>query len=898
MRRSSPLILLAALLLGAVAITAAMRGFFVDWLWFGSLGFAAVFSTIWKAKATIFVVFAAVSLLFLLVNGLLAVRSEAPRVRLLRGIRADGSGQPEVIEFRPDSLPWRRIIAALTSVLAVLIGLANAGQWETFLKGWAAVPFQRSEPLFGHDLAFYVFTVPVLDLFRDWGMLIVFLAAAIAGAVYWVRGAADRKGGRPHLTTGATRHLSVLLALFFVVKAGDYLLQRYGLLLSDNSVVFGAAYTDVHLRLPLLGSLAALSLVAAALCFANVARAGFRLPAAAVALVFGLSLVEGLLPPLFQRYRVKPDELRLESPYITTNIALTRFGFRLDRIASKSFPAAGKLTPATLAANRVTLQNIRWWDPRPLLDTYRQLQELRLYYDFRDVDVDRYTLAGTYRQVMLSARELNLSRLPPTARTWINRHFKYTHGIGLAMSPVNRFDDEGLPEFYVKDIPPTSSVDLRLDRPRIYFGEATNGYVVVRGGTKEFDYAQGQENVYTTYDGRDGVSLGSLWRRALFAWNFGDVKLLLSSNVTGSSRVLFRRSIRERIRTLAPFLALDRDPYLVVADGRLVWMQDAYTTSNRVPYSKYNQPGGINYIRNSVKVAVDAYDGSVTFYVSDAKDPILRTYARIFPTLFKALDDMPATLRAHIRYPEDLFVVQSAMYGTYHMTDPEVFYNKEDLWSFPQESYSGETVTMQPYYTIMRLPGEAREEFILMLPMVPHNRDNMVAWLAARCDGSSYGSLIEYAFPKDKLIFGPAQIEARIDQDTNISQQLSLWNQTGSRVIRGNLLVIPIDDTVLYVEPLYLRAEQRELPEIKRVIASSGDHVAMSQHAAELFSSLFGKPEEVSPPAGVAPAPPSAPSSEALQHYRQALDALQKGDWRGFGDEMDALKKALGREER
>lgn len=905
MRRPSTLILFAVLFIAGVAASSATGRFFVDWLWFTSLGFESVFATVWKAKAAIFVTFAAVSFLLLLVNGLAAVHSEAPRMRRLRGIRTDREGRPEVVEFHPDRLPWRSIIVAVTSVLAVLIGLAYASQWEIFLKGWEAVPFGRSEPIFGRDLSFYVFTVPVLDVLRDWGLLLVFLAAAISGAVYWVRGAAHQRGGMPHFTTGATRHLSVLLALFFLVKAGDFLLQRYGLLLSNNGVVFGAAYADVHLRLPLLTALAAMSIVASTLCFANLISVGFRLPIAAVVLVFALSLGEGLLPPLFQSYRVKPDELRLESPYIASNIALTRYGFGLDHIASKSFPAAGKLTPETLVTNRVTLENIRWWDPRPLLDTYRQLQELRLYYDFRDVDVDRYTLDGTYRQVMLSARELNQSRLPTDAQTWINRHFKYTHGIGLAMSPVNRFDSEGLPEFYVKDIPPTSSVDLRIDRPGIYFGEETRNYVVVRGGTKEFDHAQGQENVYTTYTGRDGVSLGSLWRRALFAWQLGDVKLFLSGNVTASSRILFRRRIQERIATLAPFLVLDRNPYLVVSSGHLVWIQDAYTTSNRVPYSQRNQPGGINYIRNSVKVAVDAYDGTVSFYVADANDPILRTYERIFPALFEPLDNMPADLRTHVRYPEDLFMVQSAMYGTYHMTDPEVFYNKEDLWSFPQESYSGKTVTMEPYYTIMRLPGESREEFILMLPMVPHNRDNMIAWLAARSDGNAYGSLIEYAFPKEKLIFGPAQIEARIDQDTTISQQLSLWNQTGSRVIRGNLLVIPIDDTVLYVEPLYLRAEERELPEIKRAIASSGDRVVMSQRTDHLFSALVLKPEDgtyplstASPPPGATTSAPSSPGSEALQHYRRALDALQKGEWRGFGDQMDALKKALEREKK
>jgi hypothetical protein len=491
--------------------------------------------------------------------------------------------------------------------------------------------------------------------------------------------------------------------------------------------------------------------------------------------------------------------------------------------------------------------------------------------------------------------------LPPDAQTWINQHFKFTHGIGITMSPVNRFDEEGLPIFYVKDIPPQSPVGLAITRPEVYFGEEARNYVVVGGGTTEFDYAKGQENVYTTYQGRDGVSLRSLWRRALFAWHFGDLKLLISGNVTSASRILFRRQPQSRINRVAPFLRLDRDPYLVVSDGRLIWVQDAYTSSDALPYSQTSRRGGINYIRNAVKVAVDAYDGTVTFYVADPEDPIIRVYQRIFPSLFQPLAAMPAALRQHLRYPEDLFVLQASMYSTYHMTDPEVFYNKEDLWSFPQESYGGEAITMQPYYTIMRLPGEPREEFILMLPMVPNTRDNMIAWLAARCDAPHYGTLIEFAFPKEKLIFGPAQIEARIDQDTTISQQLSLWNQTGSRVIRGNLLVIPIDDALLYFEPLYLRAEKRELPELKRLIASTGDRVVMSQNVEPLLAALFASEQPAAPviTAGGAPPPAAAPSdarassAEALTHYRQALEALRHGDWKSFGSEMDALQRAL-----
>lgn len=903
MRRAAPLTILAALVLFVIIGFSTLTGLVVDWLWFDTLGFRAVFVTVWGAKLCVGAIGLSVSAVWLLANGLLAVSAPVPHPRRLHLVSRDRihiEGLPELLELPPVDLPWRGIAVAVAALLSLFIGIAQAGNWEILLKWLYAVPFGRTDPLFGHDLGFYLFSLPAYGVVRDGMFALVFLAIVLSAGAYWGRGAIDVGDAAPRISPAAIRHLSALLAVFFIVKAADYFLQRYQLLLGDNGIVFGAAYTDVYVRLPLLTVMTAVAVVAAALCTANVAALGFRLPVAAVVLVLGGSLLEGVIAGVFQNYRVKPDELRLETPYIVHNIALTRFGFGLDRVESKPFPAAGKLTPEVLAANQTTIQNIRWWDPRPLLDTYRQLQEIRLYYDFRDVDIDRYVVNGTYQQVMLAARELNQSRLPPDAQTWINQHFKFTHGIGIAMSPVNRFDDEGLPIFYVKDIPPVSPVGLAIARPELYFGEEARNYVVVGGGTTEFDYAKGQENVYTTYQGRDGVSLRSLWRRALFAWHVGDIKLLISGNVTSGSRILFRRQPQARIHRIAPFLRLDRDPYLVASDGRLIWLQDAYTTSDALPYAQRNRRGGINYIRNAVKIAVDAYDGTVTFYVADSADPIIRVYQRIFPTLFRPLSAMPAALRQHTRYPEDLFTVQAGMYGTYHMTDPEVFYNKEDLWSFPQESYGGETSTMQPYYTIMRLPGEADEEFILMLPMVPNNRDNMIAWLAARCDGPHYGSVIEFAFPKEKLIFGPAQIEARIDQDTTISQQLSLWNQTGSRVIRGNLLVIPIDDALLYFEPLYLRAEKRELPELKRLIASAGDRVVMSPNVESLVAALFAaEPLPVPPSAGLGPPPGAAPPAagaapaDALTHYRQALDALRQGDWKTFGIEMDALQRTL-----
>jgi hypothetical protein len=900
-----PFVIFVLLFIAIFAALVTLSSFFVNFLWFDALGFRSVFTTIWLTTIVVFAVASLLSSAILFINGYSAVRitsSGSAGKRSFTIFTRNTQGLPQAIDFSLERIPWRLIIPAISLLIGLFFGLAQAGNWDTILKWIHAVPFGQRDPLFGHDLAFYLFSLPAYELLRDWGITILFWSALLAVVIYWVRGEILYEPGRfPTVSPAATRHLSVLLAVYFLVKAAGYILNTYDLMISNNGVVFGAAYTDVHLRLPLLMALAGASVLAAGLCVANLWSGGIRLPLIAVAFVFTLSLMKALVPGLFQSYWVKPDELRLESTYIANNIKFTRYGFGLDRISTAPFPTKGKLTPELIAANEATIQNIRWWDPRPLLDTYRQLQEIRLYYDFRDIDVDRYVIDGKYRQVTLSARELNQSKLPADAQTWINQRFKFTHGNGIALNAVNRFDQEGLPVFYVKDIPPEAPAELRIQRPEAYFGELSGNYVIVGGDTKEFDYAKGQENVYNTYQGRDGVSLGSLWRRALFAWYFSDLKLFISDNVSSSSRILFRRLIQDRIQRIAPFLLLDHDPYLVINNGRLIWLQDAYTVSDALPYSQRNA-SGINYIRNSVKVAVDAYDGNPVFYISDASDPIVQTYQRIFPSLFQTMDSMPASLRSHIRYPEDLFTLQASVYGTYHMKDPEVFYNKEDLWSFPKETQRGQTTIMQPYYTIMRLPGESREEFILMLPMTPNNRDNMIAWLAARCDGPNYGKVIEFAFSKEKLIYGPAQIEARIDQDTTISQQLSLWNQTGSRVIRGNLLVIPIEDTVLYVEPLYLSAESRQLPELKRLIASTGDRVVMSTDVESLFAALFT--HEGKQPTAVASTSPMTPESlpmelpsgsnaEALKHYRQAVQALSKGDWRTFGTEMDSLQKSL-----
>jgi hypothetical protein len=672
-------------------------------------------------------------------------------------------------------------------------------------------------------------------------------------------------------------------------------------------VVFGLRYVDHVLWQPGLWLLVALALFAATICFANVRERGLRLPVAAAALLFAPAIVLSLLQPVIERLWVKPDELRVEQPYLERNIEMTRRAYQLDGVDVKPFAGLGQLTPASLTKDSATIKNIRLWDPRPLIATYKQLQEIRLYYDFHGVDIDRYWINGDYTEVMLSGRELNVDLLPTEAQTWVNRHLKFTHGYGLVMSPVHLKDQEGLPVLAIKNIPPVSNTGFEVTQPRIYYGEEPDSYAVVKGQTPEFDYPRGNDNVYDYYKGSGGVPISGLLRRILLSFYFRDINLLVTGNIIPGSEVMLRRNISQRVGYIAPFLIQDSDPYLVVHDGGLYWIIDCYTSSDHYPYSQTNGDQ-INYIRNSVKAVVNAYTGATDFYVSNPEDPIIRTWERIYPGTLKMMSDMPSDLHMHIRYPEDFFVIQADIYRTYHMTDPAVFYNKEDLWSFPRENYADETAPMQPYYVIMRLPGETADEYVLMLPMVPQGRDNMISWLAARCDGADYGHLFEFAFSKDRLFYGPYQIQARMNQNPEISQQYSLWNQMGSKVILGNLLVMPVEDSLLYVEPLYIRAEDGQLPELKRVLAAYSDRTVMREDLDSTLAALFkgtgGAPavEIAQTEHPVAPSDASNPTSgpvapevaAAAEDYRDALQALRSGDWPRFGAEMQRLGQALG----
>jgi uncharacterized membrane protein (UPF0182 family) len=898
-------VMIAAIVLSICLILLGLMGdFLVDWLWFSSVGYFDVFWTTIFAEAVVFFTVFLATAIILWVNGLLAssfARSPwTQRPADLEWKRAGVATLPDVLEFMRHRLPWPLVIAGGASVLAVLVAWGEVRNWGVFLRYFYQVPYGTNDPLYEKDIGFYLFSLPAYVVIKNWMLLTLFLSALFAGAVYWVHGDIQYDAQRRSISPTVIAHGSVLLGFFFAVKAWSYGLDRYLLLYGDNGVVVGASYTDIHVELPVLWLLIGLSIVAALAAWANLWVRTYRLPAAAAVLVFGGSFVlSGMVPGLFRHVFVKPSELERERPFIERNIALTQRAYNLHQITAKPFSAEQDLTSETLEANKATIDNIRLWDWQPLIDTYAQLQEIRTYYKFHDVDVDRYWLGGAYQSVMLSARELKSSLLPPNAQTWVNRHVLFTHGNGVVMSPVTRKSTEGLPLFYLRDIPPVATGGPEIREPRIYYGEETDTYVIVKGSTPEFDYPKGKDNIYAAYDGTGGIRVAGIARRILFAWYFNDLNLLFSNYITGDSRIMIRRNIQERVRTITPFLRLDHDPYLVISDGRLFWMQDAYTTSDYFPYAQPVQSLHLNYIRNSVKVVVDAYNGTVDFYLIDSADPIAATYQRIFPDLFKPFAAMPPGLQKHIRYPEDLFLIQARIYQAYHMEAADVFYNREDLWQFPRQPGGGGTAMMAPYYIIMRLPGEPQAEFFLMIPMVPTRRDNMIAWLAARCDPPDYGKLIVYEFPKEKLVYGPFQIEARINQNTDISQQITLWNQMGSRVIRGaNLLAIPIENSILYVSPLYLRAEHGHLPELKRVIASYGEHVVMKETLAEALSALFTEPRAASAaPSAATGTPLAGPAADrarrALDHYNQAIESLKSGDWAGFGTELDAMRRLL-----
>jgi uncharacterized membrane protein (UPF0182 family) len=865
------------------------KGWYTEWLWFNSLDYGSVYTTILKTKVIVF--FSAAIIFSILFVGNLALATRlAPKT--------ESSFWPWTIVHHLQQLSkWSVIIG--TALLSLIFGLVAQGNWEVVLRFFNGQPFGITDPVFHKEISFYIFSLPFLSFLRSWllGALIVTLLGGVG--VYILSYAVQRL--RFDRARSVLAHVGGLVIAILGLFAWSYWLGIWELVFSTRGVVFGASYADIHAKLPAQWILLSVVLICIGLALISVLRRNFRWFLYGIGGWIVVAIIVGaIFPAVVQRFQVQPNELVRETPYIEYNIQFTREAFALGRVEEQPFPAEETPSSQDVEQNQVTINNIRLWDHRPLKDTYNQIQSIRLYYDFNDVDVDRYTIDGEYRQVMLSARELSAEKLAEEAQTWVNRRLQFTHGYGIALSPVNEITTQGLPNLLIKDIPPVGSPNI--EQPQIYFGEKTSHYVIVKTKTQEFDYPMGDENVYGYYQGKGGVSLNGFVRQLVYAWQFGDLNILISDELTSESRVLYYRNIRERVNHLAPFLKLDSDPYLVVMDGRLFWIQDAYTTSNRYPYS---QPlsGGLNYIRNSVKVVIDAYNGSVTFYITDPEDALVRTYQAIFPRLFVSAEQMPDYLRAHWRYPEDMFNIQARVYQSYHMRDARVFYNKEDLWAMPKEVYAGSEQPMEPYYVIMRLPNEEKEEFLLMLPFTPVNKNNTIGWLAARCDGGNYGKLLAYLFPKERLVYGPSQIENRIQQDTVITEQFALWGRGGSRVIRGNLLMIPLGKSNLYVEPVFLQAEAGGLPELKRVIVAAGEHITMQPTLQESIAAIFST--EVPPTKPQPPVPPGPEEpvdaeiarliEEAQQHYNQAQEYLKVGDWANYGKELEALKSVLDR---
>jgi uncharacterized protein len=904
-KQKAVIILFLGLIAGLTLVSAIAHLLTESW-WFETVGFAAVFwqrirwqMFIWLGT---FVIYGA----FLSFNYWLALRFTGDRAfRFL-----------ESSELEPYTQKFANyIVAVLIFIISLSVANLSAASWELFPQFLNATQFNRLDPIYKKDLGFYLFRLPLLDNLENRWLTLLIAGLVLSVLVYIFKGIIRfnwqwknlviEEQWQKLITKPIKIHLSLLLAAIAIDIAVDFWLERYELLYSSEGVVWGADYTDTHARLFAFWVMIVASVLLGiwlivATWSNNLLRPVYGIGVYALILV----VVNGTYPELQQRFVVEPNELAKEIPYIKHNIEFTRQAYDLAKINTQDYQlnSADNLNPNILSENQATIDNIRLWDYRPLLTTYRQLQEIRFYYRFNDVDVDRYTFDGNYRQVMLSPREFNYSQVPSSARTWVNQRLKYTHGYGLVMSPVNEVTEDGLPVLFVKNIPPVSQTELAIKEPGIYYGELTKDYIYTGMDTFEFDYPRGDENAFIKYNGLGGVPLDNWWRRLVYAYEQGSLKILISSYFTPNSRIHYYRQITERVSHVAPFLKYDNDPYLVVTDGRLKWIVDAYTMSDRYPYSeaaaheqktKLITDKNINYVRNPVKVVIDAKDGTMQFYLINENEPIIATYRKIFPNLFKSTDSIPPEIQAHFRYPRDLFEIQAKMYLSYHMEDPQVFYNREDDWRFATELYDDQQQQVEPGYLIMKLPGETKEEFVLILPFTPVNRDNMIAWMAARSDGGNYGKLRLYEFPKQELIYGPFQIEARIDQDPEIAEQITLWSQRGSRVIRGDILVIPIDGSILYVQPLYLRAEQGELPELTRIIVAYDKKIVMTPTLEQSLAAVF---EQIPPGLTDAELPAIADersNNAALAIYQQAQQALKQGNWIEYGRYQQQLQEML-----
>ena len=924
MRRFPTLLLTVVALLLVVPSTVR---YYTDWLWFRELGYESVFLRTLNAQVAVFASAFVVVFLFLFFNFRIA-RASIRRPHVLVGTGVDG---------RPIALqtgPIARLAVPAAMVAALGIGVAAARNWLDFLNFFNGVAFGEVDPLFGRDIAFYVFRLPVWRMVQQYAMVVSILALIGCGLFYVLSGSfiiEPRPGAgfwpKFRLVPTARRHIGLLIALVFLVLAWGAWLRMPSTMLTPANVIFGASYVDVHARLPILWiSVAVLAGGAILAIVHGFTQRGWLLPLA-IGTYLLVSIGGGIYSAIIQRLVVLPNELNREQPYIVHNIAATRRAYALDNVEEREVSGDAELTAKDIINNAATIENVRLWDHQQLLQTFAQIQEIRTYYEFNSVDNDRYLIDGKFRQVMLSARELNPDSIQN--RTWVNERLSFTHGYGLTLGPVNQVTTEGLPVLFIRDLPPTSTTNLKVDQPSIYFGELTNNYVLVKTKQREFHYPKGDDNETTVYTGNGGVSIGSFMRRLLFALRFADTDILFTNQLTPDSRILYHRQIADRVQILAPFLSFDADPYPVLTEGRLVWVQDAYTTSGNYPYATPArfQDRAINYIRNSVKFVIDAYHGTTTFYLAESSDPIVQTMARVFPGLLKPMSEMPADLQQHVRYPEDIFRIQASVYQSVHMTNPQVFYNKEDQWQAAVLDTASGSTPMQPYYTVMRLPGEQREEFIQMLPFTPLLKDNLAAWMVARSDPERYGRLLVFQFPKQKTVFGPKQIVGRINQDQVISQQVTLWGSQGSSVIWGTLLVIPVNESLLYVRPLYLQSPQAKIPELKQVIVAYQNRIEMADTLTRALARIFGPsitaalaPDRIAggdrpviepphvegkplPTATATPSPPGAESFASLMaqlgaHFEAANKALKSGDLGTYGAEIKKAEEVFRRLER
>ena len=905
---------LALLLL--VFLSSRLLTYYTDWLWFSDLNFTSVYFTRILASGLTFL--AGVAVFWLILAGNIALAA-----------RLNGQGRASPLDAVAQSALGFRVTPLLyvgSAVVAVFAGLAVRFQWNEILLFLNQAAFGLADPIFNRDVSFFIFSLPIWKALRSF--LLTAFAFALIGAMLvsglnWQAWFENRK---------IKLHMSLLVIVILGLIAWQYQLQGFDLVYSARGAVFGGGFTDVYAQLPIFRALTVVTLVIALLVLVNIfLRIAWRV----IVYVLGVwvvvaVLVGNVLPDLIQRFVVNPNEFTREEPFIHHNINYTRLAYDLGDLDAVAFNAREDLTADVLVDQNDTIANIRLWDYRPMRTTYNQIQALRQYYEFKDIDIDRYYVDGNLKQVMLAARELVPEQLSGDAQTWVNQRLVYTHGYGVAASPVAEITFDGLPTFLLQDLPPIGSIPIT--RPQIYFSEGSPNYVIVNSTTEEFDYPSEEGNVFTRFNADSGIRIDNLLTRLAFTLRFADTNLLLTGAVQPESRLLWKRNIYQRLNEVAPFLTYDRDPYIVVGDdGGLYWFVDAYTTSRLFPYSRPTTLGSegatLNYIRNSVKVIVNAYDGSVNFYLIDPGDPIAVAYASVFPDLFVDLAAMPEGLRAHIRYPQDLFTIQARVLTIYHMTEPNEFYNREDEWQWPQEFFDGQSREMEPYYVLMQLPGSDKLDFIQILPFTPATRENMIAWLAAKSDPDAYGEKLLFTFGKDSLIYGPKQIEARIDQDPVISSQLSLWNQQGSQVIRGNLLVIPLGNSLLYVEPLYLQAETGRIPELKRVIVAANDRVVMAANLGLALVEIFG-PQLASdetlaelmgeyraetlaaaaPPAEDAAEPPPAgpPAPLVLEGaslpqlvqqanavYETAIQAQRAGNWAAYGQALAQLETIL-----